>query len=97
MTRVTEDEVLHLGYLARIKLNPDEIPALAKEIEAVLEYADFLVELAKSAPTPETQGTPSDNIMRDDSIERQNPEPLLTLAPQREADYFVVPRIISRS
>lgn len=97
MARVTEDDVRHLGYLARIRLQPEELSALAKEIEAVLSYAAFLAELAPTAPALNTTGTPAQNVLRDDMVQRQDPEPLLSQAPQREDDFIVVPHILSKS
>ena len=34
------------------------------------------------------------NVMKDDLVIPSDPEPLLSLAPQREENYYVVPTIL---
>lgn len=79
--------------MSRIKINPDEAEKLASEIAAVLSYASSLQEIARSARISAEQ-KPCVNVMREDVIEPFDAQLLLAQAPEREGDYFVVPKIV---
>lgn len=96
MAHITESEILHLANLARIKLEPHEVTTLVNEIEAILAYASSLKDLAETYQAPAPVIDCAHNVMRDDEIVRFDAEPILSQAPEREDDYFVVPRIIKR-
>lgn len=96
MAHITEQEVVHLANLARIKIEPDEVKQLTHELEAVLAYAESLQDIAKHCSLPQDGADCSMNVMRDDVVVRYDAELILAQAPEREEDYFVVPRIIKR-
>lgn len=73
----------------------DEIDQLASEIEAVLEYASSLQAIAQSVGSVEEELV-CRNVMRDDVVIEDDREALLDQAPEREGDYFVVPKIIKQ-
>lgn len=73
----------------------DEIDQLASEIEAVLEYASSLQAIAQSAGSVKEELV-CRNVMRDDVVIEDDREALLDQAPEREGDYFVVPKIIKQ-
>lgn len=96
MAHITEQEVVHLANLARLKLEPGEVTQLTRELEAVLAYAESLQDVAKNCSLPQEIADCSMNVMRDDVIVRYDAELIMAQAPEREEDYFVVPRIIKR-
>lgn len=96
MAHITEKEILHLSNLARIKLEPHEVAPLAKEIEAILAYASSLADIAQKYQAPEQPIDCAQNVLRDDLVVRFDAERMLAQAPEREENYFVVPRIIKR-
>lgn len=73
----------------------DEIEQLTTEIEAVLEYASSLQAIAQKSALVEGEDL-GVNVMRDDVAVQDNREALLAQAPEREGDYFVVPKIIKQ-
>lgn len=93
---ITEKEILHLSNLARIKLEPHEVAPLAKEIEAILTYASSLKDIAQKYTAPVESIDCAQNVLRDDQVIRFDAESILAQAPEREDNYFVVPRIIKR-
>lgn len=95
MARITEQEVLHLGYLARIRIEPDELAAITRQIDGVLECAASLAEVAKTISTEISQ-VPQRNIMRDDVIERFDSQSILDEAPKQQNNLFVVPHILGQ-
>ncbi len=96
MAHITENEILHLANLARIKLEPHEVASLATEIEAVLAYASSLKDIAEQYQAPAQVVDCAQNVLRDDEVVRFDAETILAQAPEREENYFVVPRIIKR-
>lgn len=96
MAHITEKEILHLANLARIRLEPHEVAMLANEIEAILAYASSLKEVADKYQEAHPSVNCADNVLREDSVVRFDSRVLLEQSPQREEDYFIVPRIITR-
>lgn len=99
MIKITSKEIEHLAKISRIKIEHHEQEKLAHEIEAVLEYASSLQKIAaqeKQIVQKTQRENGMRNVMRDDVAVPDNPEILLDQAPQREGNYFVVPRIIKQ-
>lgn len=85
--------------MSRITITADEAEKLAGEIAAVLTYASSLQEIAKNAQKiahPDAVAQAGVNVMRDDVALPEDAQVLLAQAPEREGDYFVVPRIIKQ-
>jgi len=79
--------------MSRIKISPDEAEKLAGEISSVLSYASSLQEIARMAK-PAFEQKACTNVMREDGVEVFDAQLILAQAPEREGDYFVVPKII---
>jgi aspartyl-tRNA(Asn)/glutamyl-tRNA(Gln) amidotransferase subunit C len=95
MAKITQEEIIKLAQMSYIKVADEEIPHLTAEIEAVLEYASGLKQIAAAHEHHTIPMPKNKNILRPDKAVKTNPEPLLEQAPEREGDYFVVPIIIS--
>ena len=93
MSIFSKEELLALARLSRLELDETEIASLAKQVEDVLVYAKRVQEVAQEVLRDE-ELLKNINIMREDVVIKTNPEPLLSQAPEREQDYFVVPVII---
>jgi len=93
--RITKEEVEHVANLARLALSEDEKEALAAQLNKILEYADKLKELNTEGVNPTAHPLPVKNVFREDEVRPSLPvEDVLSNAPQREGDYFKVPRIV---
>jgi aspartyl-tRNA(Asn)/glutamyl-tRNA(Gln) amidotransferase subunit C len=89
--------IAHLLKLARLKVKPAEAAALAEDLERIVEYVGQLGSVDTSRVEPMAGGTDLVNISRADeeridSFKEENL--LLESAPQREDNYFKVPRIL---
>lgn len=83
--------------MSRIKIEPHEAEKLAGEIAAVLTYASSLQSVAsKYQAVVSTAAAQETNVMREDKAVAENAQAILKQAPEREGDYFVVPRIIKQ-
>jgi aspartyl-tRNA(Asn)/glutamyl-tRNA(Gln) amidotransferase subunit C len=79
--------------MSRIKISLDETEKLAGEISSVLSYASSLQEIARTIK-PAVEHRSCMNVMREDVVEVFDAQLILAQAPEREGDYFVVPKII---
>ena len=91
MTKITKEELLKIAKISQLRLDKDEIEPLIKQIQDVLSYAERVQEVAGDAQLPSNKNV---NVLREDVIVRTDSKPILALAPEREGDYFVVPKII---
>ena len=82
--------------MSRIHLQASEVEQLITQIEAVLNYASGLQEIAQAHSGVDALPKNS-NIMRPDLVIKTDSEPLLAQAPEREGNYFVVPKIIKNN
>ena len=91
MAIITKEEVLKIAHMSRITIHEDEIDAVLKQLEAVLQYAARVNEVATAQQAPLPQNV---NVMRDDVVIRFDADRIKAEAPEVEADYFVVPAIL---
>lgn len=92
MTQITKEEILKLAEISKLKILDSEIESLKKEIDAVLSYAERVVDLASVAPDPIS--TKNCNVFREDLVDSTDSEQILNQAPSSEDSLFVVPRIL---
>ncbi|PIR46618.1 MAG: hypothetical protein COV07_03315 [Candidatus Vogelbacteria bacterium CG10_big_fil_rev_8_21_14_0_10_45_14] len=94
---ITIDEVKKLANLSRIEIAEEDMPKLAKDLEAILGYISLL-EKAPSASPEHKWEPPLENVMREDGewhdalLYREN---ILANFPKREGDYLKVMEVIS--
>lgn len=91
MAKITKDELLKLAHMSRIKIHDDELDGLVSDLDDVLTYSARVAEFATDTDVPSNRNV---NVMRDDVVIKTDPEPILSQAPERFHDFFVVPRII---
>jgi aspartyl/glutamyl-tRNA(Asn/Gln) amidotransferase C subunit len=88
-------DILHLGRLARIKINDDEVVGLQRDINAVLAYVSVVNEIATEGDAKKP-GTVF-NVFRADTVTTTPGayrETLLGAAPATERDMVVVKKIL---
>lgn len=92
---ITQDTVKHLAWLARIKLDQEEMEYFAKQLDRVLEYIDKLKKIDISKIEPTSHVLSLKNIFREDKIGKSSSSnEVLTNAPSVDNNFFKVPRII---
>ncbi|WP_438266169.1 Asp-tRNA(Asn)/Glu-tRNA(Gln) amidotransferase subunit GatC [Desulfurispora thermophila] len=89
------EQVEHVALLARLALTPEEKELYSRQLSAILEYARKLEELDVSDVPPTAHVLPLRNVLRQDQVgAHMPPEEALANAPEREENYFKVPRIV---
>ena len=87
--------VRNIAHLARIAVNDDEIEHLQGELNAILAFIEQFDEVDVTGVEPMTSVTPMAMKKRPDVVtDGGDPEAILTNAPAREGDYFVVPKVV---
>ena len=89
---ITKEEVIKIAEISRLSLSDNEIQKILKQLEEVLGYAQRVKDI--SVKIEEYSNYKNINVMRDDSIKESLPELVLECAPEKEENFFVVPRIL---
>lgn len=91
---ITDEEVEHIGLLARIKIDDAEKKSYAEKLNSVLDYFAKLDEIDTDVePTYHVFG--HTNVLRDDVVVPSLPQAeILKNAPATKGDYIKAPRIV---
>ena len=87
--------LLKLGKLARISISEDKLNNLSKDLNSILEFVDQLKEIKTDQVDPTSNSLNQKLEIRDDEVDTKNSaEDILENAPEKEMDFFVVPKVI---
>ena len=87
--------LLKLGKLARISISDDKLNNLSKDLNSILEFVDQLKEIKTDQVDPTSNSLNQKLEVRDDRVDNKNStEDVLENAPEKEMDFFVVPKVI---
>ncbi len=92
MIKISRDEVRKIAQISYISLPDNEVEPMIQEIEAVLNYAQCVIDVA--GKSPEAPSIKNVNVFRKDITEPQSPDVLLAQAPEKADRFFVVPMIL---
>ena len=96
MSRISADDVRKVAKLARLELPEEKISTYTGQLERILDYVAHLEQVNTEGIPPTTRAVEVVNVTRADRVEPSEVrEDLLDLAPQREGDFFRVPRILA--
>jgi aspartyl-tRNA(Asn)/glutamyl-tRNA(Gln) amidotransferase subunit C len=91
MATITKDELLKIAQLSCVKLADNEIDLFNGHIQKVISFIDQLQSVVITETVDSIRNV---NIMRNDVAHEVDASSLLNLAPQRQNQYFVVPKIL---
>ena len=95
MSKISSSDVRKVAQLARLELPEDQIQTYTAQIEEILSYVDQLKEIDTKNVPPTTRAVEVVNSMREDLVEvKCSREDILNQAPNREGDFFRVPKIL---
>lgn len=96
MSKITADDVRKVAKLARLDLPEDTIATYTGQLERILDYVDQLQAVDTEGVPPTTRAVEVVNVTRADTVvSTEVREDLLDQAPQREGDFFRVPKIMA--
>ncbi|MGL4240073.1 MAG: Asp-tRNA(Asn)/Glu-tRNA(Gln) amidotransferase subunit GatC [Beijerinckiaceae bacterium] len=92
---VDQTTVKRIARLARIAVSDADVPHLQGELNAILGFVEQLNEVKVDGVEPMTSVTPMVMKKRQDGVTDGNYSArVLSNAPAREDDYFVVPKVV---
>ena len=92
---VDENMVRRIANLARIGVSDDDLPGLAKELSAILGFVEQLSELDTQGVKPLTSAVEDKIRGRDDVVtDGGYAEDVLANAPEKDDEYFAVPKVV---
>ena len=97
--KISREDVLKVAALANLELSDSEVDTYRGHLDDILTYIDKLNEIDTSGVEPLTQvvAASSDDSLREDVIVRADIiSEVLEGAPDPEAPYFRVPRVIEK-
>lgn len=93
---ISREQVQKVAHLARLQLTPEEEEKFTTQLNGILDYFEQLSELDVSNVEPTTRAIDVSNITRVDALQPWNDrEALLENAPDRDGDFFKVPKIVT--
>ena len=98
--KISREDVLKVAALANLELTDDEVETYRGQLDDILTYIDKLNEIDTSGVEPLTQvvaAAAEDSHLREDVVVRADViAEVLQGAPDPEAPYFRVPRVIEK-
>ena len=96
--KIDESQVRKVAKLARLELANSEIEEFTVQLSAILDYVEKMNELDTTDVEPLAHCLPISNVFRNDSIKASlGTEKTLANAPQRDGEFFKVPKILEES
>ncbi len=92
---LTSDDVRKIAYLARIRVPDEALDPLAGELNNIIGWVEQLAEVDTDGVQPMTSVVEMTAPQRPDVINDGNdPERVLANAPDREGNFYTVPKVI---
>jgi len=93
--KIDAEQVRKVARLARLELDEREVEEFAGQLSSILEYVEKMNELDTEGVEPLAHCLPISNVLRADvARESIGTESALANAPQRDGEFFKVPKIL---
>ena len=96
--KIDQEQVKKVAKLSRLELTEAEIEEFTGQLSAILDYVEKMNELDTTDVEPLAHCLPISNVLREDCAkESLGTEKALANAPQRDGEFFKVPKILDDS
>ena len=93
--KIDQGQVRKVAKLSRLELTGAEVEEFTGQLSAILDYVEKMNELDTTGVEPLAHCLPISNVFRDDAVkESLGTEKTLANAPQRDEEFFKVPKIL---
>ena len=93
--KIDQTQVRKVAKLSRLDLTEAEVEEFTGQLSAILDYVEKMNELDTAGVEPLAHCLPVSNVLREDSAkESLGTEKVLANAPQRDDEFFKVPKIL---
>jgi len=92
---ISKDDILKIAALAKLELRPEELESLHHDLTQIISYIDQIQQVNTDGIVPQSQFIKAENVFRDDIVTLSlTREEALSNAPDKDDDYFRVPRVL---
>ncbi len=93
--KISTDEVEKMAHLARLEIDEPQKEKMAEQLSHILQYIDKLKDVDVEGVRPSSGAAFMQNVLREDEL-KVSPGPDVTLAnaPERDEDFYTVPRVV---
>ena len=96
--KIDKEQVKKVAKLSRLELTEAEIEEFTGQLSAILGYVEKMNELDTDSVEPLAHCLPMHNVFRRDCVKDSlGTEKALANAPQRDGQFFKVPKILDDS
>lgn len=93
--KITDELVDYLADLSRLEITAEERHAIATELDIIIEHVDTLSGLDTGEINAMSHVLEIKNVFREDQVKPSSDrEMLLSQAPERDEESFVVPKTV---
>ena len=93
--KIDTNTVRKIAHLARLEFNEEGVEKMKKDMTQILDWVEQLGEVDTEGVEPLTTMSSEGNMMREDKVgEHLSHERGLANAPQKDSDYFRVPKVL---
>jgi aspartyl-tRNA(Asn)/glutamyl-tRNA(Gln) amidotransferase subunit C len=95
MMKISEDEIEKMAHLARLDIDDGQKEAMSGQLSHILDYIDKLKDVDVEGVIPSSGAAFFTNVLREDLLGKSpGPEVTLANAPERDEDFYTVPRVV---
>lgn len=93
--KISKDEVEKIAHLARLEIADDLKDKMVAQLSNILDYIDKLKNADVKGVRPSSGAAFMHNVLREDiQIPSVGPAVTLANAPEKDEDFYMVPRIV---
>jgi len=98
MSRIDDKTIDHIAKLANLEFNDKEKEGIRKDLNQILGFVDQLNAIDTEGVEPLIYMNEEQDSLREDKVTYQIPqEEALRNAPDKDSDYFKVPKVLKRN
>lgn len=95
--KISLDEIRHLAHLSRLEFSEEEMKDMQGDMDKILGFVDKINELDLEGVEPLIYLSEERNVLRaDESKSILSKDEALKNAPDKDTDYFRVPKVLKR-
>ena len=90
-----KDSLYKLGKLSKIQIDESKLKSLSSDLSSIIEFIDRLKSIDTENVDPTSNSLDQSLVMREDiALDVNTANEILENAPQKELDFFSVPKVI---
>lgn len=95
---LSADDINRIAWLARVKIDAADIEAYARDLSGILEFVEQMNNIDTADVVPMAHPLDQSQRLRPDEVtEKDRRDEFQSQAPQVEAGFYLVPKVIEQS